>query len=50
MLCLESYGAEVDPHRGKEQLLVLGQRRAQERLDMRPRVLLASSTLSPMNL
>ena len=45
LLYLESYGE----HSGKEQLLMLGQRSAQERLDMRPMVLLASSTLSPMN-
>ena len=44
ILCLESYG-----HIGIEQLLLLPQRRAQEKLEMRPMVLLAISTLSPMN-
>ena len=42
----ESYGL----HKGREQLEMLDQRKAQEMLDMRPKVLWARAMLSPMNL
>ena len=42
----ESYGL----HKGREQLEMLGQRKAQEMLDMRRKVLWARAMLSPMNL